>query len=335
MDLVAGVRKEGSRYVRPRPPLPPKIYLPTDPLLQRRPRRLQVGRRQRLPAPRELSRPLAHGACVLPGPRATAASTPRIRLPFRLPSRVHVLIFGGGFSLAVGRWQKHRDLSWYAKGDASRAALDAAAARKEEVRRIQEAEGDALREALGYPVEKRGAGMGMGMGMGTGTGANAVVVAEAEEEGGRSLGMNERIGGEGDLEMEMSSRRDRDHERRRGRHEDGKHTAHGRRGQEGRERQREGTARRRSRSRSYERRRDDLSSSRTHERASKRRSRSRSRDRRRETARQLSRDKIPARRSRSRSYDRRRDPERRRDSPRRRSRSPHLRRRDGYGEGRY
>ncbi|MCJ1405526.1 hypothetical protein MMC11_008754, partial [Xylographa trunciseda] len=91
--------------------------------------------------------------------------------------------------LAVGRWQKNKDLGWYAKGDDSQAALDAAAARKEEIRKIKEAEQDALREALGFVVEKRGVGMGMG----TGTGANAVVVAEGGEGG---LGMNERIGGE-------------------------------------------------------------------------------------------------------------------------------------------
>ncbi|KAL9123740.1 MAG: hypothetical protein Q9217_006859 [Psora testacea] len=60
--------------------------------------------------------------------------------------------------LAVGRWQKGRDLSWYAKSDTSPAALSAAEARKEELRKIKEAEQDALSEALGYgPMPKRNA----------------------------------------------------------------------------------------------------------------------------------------------------------------------------------
>ena len=50
----------------------------------------------------------------------------------------------------VGRWQKNKDLSWYAKGDTSAAALTAAEQRKEEIRKIKEAEESALSEALGY-----------------------------------------------------------------------------------------------------------------------------------------------------------------------------------------
>ncbi|KAI4248365.1 MAG: hypothetical protein LQ352_005926 [Teloschistes flavicans] len=57
--------------------------------------------------------------------------------------------------LAVGRWQKNKDLSWYAKEDTSQAATDAANARAEEIRRIKEAENDALSEALGFPVQPR------------------------------------------------------------------------------------------------------------------------------------------------------------------------------------
>ena len=60
--------------------------------------------------------------------------------------------------LAVGRWQKGRDLNWYASTDESPAAISAAEARKEELRRIKEAEQDALSEALGYgPMPKRNA----------------------------------------------------------------------------------------------------------------------------------------------------------------------------------
>ncbi|KAL9602833.1 MAG: hypothetical protein Q9219_001528 [cf. Caloplaca sp. 3 TL-2023] len=62
---------------------------------------------------------------------------------------------GHSLMAPVGRWQKNRDLSWYAKGDTSQAATDAATARAEEIRRIKEAEQDALSEALGYPVQPR------------------------------------------------------------------------------------------------------------------------------------------------------------------------------------
>ena len=62
------------------------------------------------------------------------------------------------FGPAVGRWQKNRDLSWYAKSDTSPAALSAAEARREELRKIKEAEQDALSEALGYgPMPRRNA----------------------------------------------------------------------------------------------------------------------------------------------------------------------------------
>ncbi|KAI4238507.1 MAG: hypothetical protein LQ349_001059 [Xanthoria aureola] len=62
---------------------------------------------------------------------------------------------GHSLMAPVGRWQKNKDLSWYAKGDESQAAADAANARAEEIRRIKEAEQDALSEALGFPVQPR------------------------------------------------------------------------------------------------------------------------------------------------------------------------------------
>ncbi|KAL8932408.1 MAG: hypothetical protein Q9216_006850 [Gyalolechia sp. 2 TL-2023] len=62
---------------------------------------------------------------------------------------------GHSLMAPVGRWQKNKDLSWYAKGDNSQAATDAATARAEEIRRIKEAEQDALSEALGFPVQPR------------------------------------------------------------------------------------------------------------------------------------------------------------------------------------
>ncbi|CAD6580458.1 MAG: hypothetical protein ASARMPRED_000226 [Alectoria sarmentosa] len=53
---------------------------------------------------------------------------------------------GHSLMAPVGRWQKNKDLNWYAKGDTA----SAAEARKEEIRRIKEAEESALSEALGY-----------------------------------------------------------------------------------------------------------------------------------------------------------------------------------------
>ncbi|CAF9906617.1 MAG: hypothetical protein ALECFALPRED_002463 [Alectoria fallacina] len=53
---------------------------------------------------------------------------------------------GHSLMAPVGRWQKNKDLNWYAKGDTT----SAAEARKEEIRRIKEAEESALSEALGY-----------------------------------------------------------------------------------------------------------------------------------------------------------------------------------------
>ncbi|KAL8740726.1 MAG: hypothetical protein Q9190_006604, partial [Brigantiaea leucoxantha] len=95
-----------------------------------------MGRGQGQSAPRKLPRPLVDGSYV------------------SLVSRVFILRLMS-FSVAVGRWQKNKDLSWYAKNDDSKEATDAAAARMEEIRRIKEAEQDALSQALGYPVEPR------------------------------------------------------------------------------------------------------------------------------------------------------------------------------------
>ncbi|EXJ62476.1 hypothetical protein A1O7_02913 [Cladophialophora yegresii CBS 114405] len=67
---------------------------------------------------------------------------------------------GHSLMAPVGRWQKGRDLNWYAKGDSSPntaedPAAKAARERKEEIRRVKEAEEDALARALGLPVTPR------------------------------------------------------------------------------------------------------------------------------------------------------------------------------------
>lgn len=61
---------------------------------------------------------------------------------------------GHSLMAPTGRWAKGRDLTWYAKGDKD--ATDAEAnARKEEIKRVKEAENDAMLRALGLPVPDR------------------------------------------------------------------------------------------------------------------------------------------------------------------------------------
>ncbi|KAI1753313.1 hypothetical protein F4782DRAFT_497540 [Xylaria castorea] len=80
---------------------------------------------------------------------------------------------GHSLKAPVGRWQKGRDLSWYAKGDTTDSPSNetpeekAARERKEELKAIKEAEEDALARALGLPVAPRNV-----------TGANAMDVSQ-------------------------------------------------------------------------------------------------------------------------------------------------------------
>lgn len=72
--------------------------------------------------------------------------------------REHYL--GHSLMAPVGRWAKGRDLNWYAKGDeqeegAEDPAEKAARERREEIKRVKEAEEDALARALGLPVPER------------------------------------------------------------------------------------------------------------------------------------------------------------------------------------
>ena len=54
----------------------------------------------------------------------------------------------------TGRWAKGKDLTWYAKGDTDAAETEANK-RKEEIKRVKEAESDAMARALGLPVPDR------------------------------------------------------------------------------------------------------------------------------------------------------------------------------------
>lgn len=67
---------------------------------------------------------------------------------------------GHSLMAPVGRWQKGRDLNWYAKAGSDSnndedPAAQAARERKEEIRRVKQAEEDALARALGLPVAPR------------------------------------------------------------------------------------------------------------------------------------------------------------------------------------
>jgi hypothetical protein len=260
----------------------------------------------------------------------------------------------------VGRWQKGKDLNWYAKAesttnDQETAEEKRARERKEEIRKIKEAEEDALARALGLPVAQRG----------NGTGANNVEVGELKrviketeegdddiEEMGKGTGFSDFVGKtEGAELLELNAEeqkgglmRSRDSERidrardNRDRREGGRDRKRQRSRSRDRERNRERRhrkARYRSRSREREhqgrRRNDSPRRDRSHSPDSRyrneknqktdtrsRRSRYRSPDReqRRETSRSPDRQQ---RRHRSRSPDR--------EHRRNRSRSPDTRHR--------
>ncbi|KAJ9139268.1 hypothetical protein NKR19_g7532 [Coniochaeta hoffmannii] len=76
---------------------------------------------------------------------------------------------GHSLKAPVGRWAQGRDLTWYAKADSKGTDLNEtederkARERREEIKRIKEAEEDAIAKALGLPPKERNL-----------TGANAI-----------------------------------------------------------------------------------------------------------------------------------------------------------------
>ena len=218
--------------------------------------------------------------------------------PVRNPiSKIPLLLSRTSANLcaAVGRWQKNKDLSWYAKGDDSQEAQEAAQARADEIKRIKEAEQQALSAALGFPVEPRMAdGLLLGAGQGNAEPTVGKIVPDVIQRVYR-----DRSPTEGDRkERKIRDRsRHRDKDKKHRSHRDSYERSH----RQHRSRSRDRGERRRSRSRSYERSRDDA-------RPTTKRSRH----------------------SRSRSYERMRNSERGHHNFNRRSHSPDRRRRDSY-----
>lgn len=219
---------------------------------------------------------------------------------------------GHSLKAPVGRWAKGRDLNWYAKADPTAAdsgeteAEREARERREEIRKIKEAEEDAINRALGLPITPRNV-----------TGANAVEVDGSKVPKREDSDLKK----EDNTAVPRESRPSKD-SRREGRHRDSDRHSHRRR-HRSRDRDR---SRSRNRDRSRERRRDGMAEGKDRDRHDRLRSRSPERRSRHHHGRRRDEERS---RSRSRDYDRR-DHHRRRSRSRSRGHGPKTqdRRRD-------
>ncbi|EEA26884.1 hypothetical protein TMatcc_004831 [Talaromyces marneffei ATCC 18224] len=238
---------------------------------------------------------------------------------------------GHSIMAPVGRWQQNRDLNWYAKSDAS-SAEKAKQEREEEIRRIKEAEQDAMALALGLPVAPRASNNANMTPLGGSEVRKAVqestdVDDKADGDGGRGLGFGSYGGAAAmkDAEDEILAPIGMDSDMRiSGQEKDGKDRGHRSRRDRSRDHDRRRDREHRDRDRSG-RHRNDRDADREHRHHHRREDREHKRHRSR--SRSVSRSPRPERRERRPDSDRHRDAGR---TGRHRSSSP---RRDRDHEG--
>ncbi|RSH87265.1 hypothetical protein EHS25_003174 [Saitozyma podzolica] len=85
---------------------------------------------------------------------------------------------GHSVNAPQGRWQKNKDIHWYARDKADLDADAAAQEKRAEMKRLKEAEEEALSIALGFAPNKKAEAEDGGVG----TGANGVAVGGRRDE---------------------------------------------------------------------------------------------------------------------------------------------------------